>query len=151
MSNLNPKYKLFAEEYIQNGFKAKQAAISAGYSQRSAHVTATRLIKNADVLEYIKKRIRELLSETEQLTMRWVDRVTFIAFSDPNAMFNKHGDEYGVDYSNQLKALDLLAKYLALYSDIELKAAPEDPVKAMTKEQRRNRILELSAKLNGAR
>lgn len=105
------------------------------------------LLKKIEIKTQIKKRIKELLSQTEQLTMRWVDRVTEIAFSEPNELRDRDGDVYGYDHSNQLKALDLLAKYLSLYSDLDLKTPDQQKQRELSKEERRNRILELSKKM----
>jgi phage terminase small subunit len=42
---LTPKQERFVEAYLANNGNGTQAAIAAGYGQKSAHVTASRLIR----------------------------------------------------------------------------------------------------------
>ncbi len=51
---INEKQKKFCEEYIID-LNATKAAIRAGYSKRSAEVTASRMLRNANVATYIEK------------------------------------------------------------------------------------------------
>ena len=60
----NPQQQLFADYYLeQRKIDATKAAIRAGYTERSAHVTGSRLIRNVKVKNYIKKRESELVDE----------------------------------------------------------------------------------------
>ncbi|EAC2977331.1 terminase small subunit [Listeria monocytogenes] len=54
------KYKIFAKTYVMNGFNGKKAAITAGYSEKSAEVTASKLLRNAKVLEIIDAEMKML-------------------------------------------------------------------------------------------
>lgn len=59
--SLSPKHQLFVDKYLellpQDAHKAgTRAAIAAGYSERSAAVAATRLLKNDNVAAEIKAR-----------------------------------------------------------------------------------------------
>jgi phage terminase small subunit len=56
MSDLNAKQLVFLQEYMRNGGNGKQAAIYAGYSERSADVQASRMLKNDSVRTYLNKR-----------------------------------------------------------------------------------------------
>ncbi|WP_426429078.1 terminase small subunit [Staphylococcus equorum] len=56
---MNDKQKRFADEYIINGCNGKQAAITAGYSKKSAEALASRMLRNVKVSEYIAKRTKE--------------------------------------------------------------------------------------------
>lgn len=51
---LTPKQKRFCEEYLID-LNATQAAIRAGYSPKTAEQTASRLLRNVKVQEYIAK------------------------------------------------------------------------------------------------
>lgn len=51
---LDQRQSDFCVHYVQHG-KKKQAAIDAGYAERSAHVTASRLLKLAKVQDEIKR------------------------------------------------------------------------------------------------
>ena len=144
---LNAKQRLFVENYISNNFNGTQAAIAAGYSKKTAVKQASRLLTKEEVRNGIKKRIREVLSETETLTIKWVNKVTEIAFSDPIVITNKQGDPVTISHRDQLKALDLLAKYLSLYADLDIHFDRADEKKKINREERRERILKLTEKL----
>lgn len=55
MNKLSPKQEKFIKEYIKTG-NATQSYIKAGYSEKGADVSASRLLGNASV----KKRLEEL-------------------------------------------------------------------------------------------
>ena len=57
MSELRNQQKIFVEEYLKLRKKnATNAAINAGYSEKSASSQASQLLKNPKVLEYLKER-----------------------------------------------------------------------------------------------
>lgn len=56
--DLTDKQKKFAEAYFELS-KGTQAAIIAGYAEGSAHVEASRLLKNDKVREYIEELQKE--------------------------------------------------------------------------------------------
>lgn len=79
--NLTVKQKRFCQELIidDNG---KQAAIRAKYSERSAEVTASKLLSNAKVQEYVQK-LRDKRSERLEITAdRVLKELALIGFSD---------------------------------------------------------------------
>ncbi|MDR5801636.1 terminase small subunit [Caballeronia sp. LZ001] len=53
--SLTNKQRLFVEAYLVDG-KGKNAAVAAGYSQRTASIEANRLLKNPRVLAEIERR-----------------------------------------------------------------------------------------------
>lgn len=53
----------FADEYIRNGGNATQAAIKAGFSEKTARQQGCRLLTNANVSEYIAERQSQIDSE----------------------------------------------------------------------------------------
>ena len=55
---LTPKKQAFCEYYIQTQ-NATEAAKKAGYSEKTAYSQGSRLLKGADVAEYIKARMDE--------------------------------------------------------------------------------------------
>lgn len=56
MADLSPQHKRFADEYLID-LNGTQAAIRANYSEKSAAVTASRLLRNANIREYIDAEI----------------------------------------------------------------------------------------------
>jgi phage terminase small subunit len=64
---LTKKRRAFVEEYLIDR-NATQAAIRAGYSERTAYSQGSRLLKNVEVLAYIEQRQDELtMSASEAL------------------------------------------------------------------------------------
>lgn len=56
---LNPKQHAFVTKYLELGCGAK-AAVAAGYAPGSAHVTASRLLRRAKVLQELQERRAEI-------------------------------------------------------------------------------------------
>lgn len=62
---LTDQQKLFCKFYIESD-KIQESAIKAGYAESSAHVTASKLLKNAKIIEYIgflKCTVEEIFQE----------------------------------------------------------------------------------------
>lgn len=78
---LTDKQKRFCEEYLID-LNATQAAIRAGYSPKTAEQTASRLLRNVKVQEYIAKRQKELSRSTEVTQERVIKELALIAFSN---------------------------------------------------------------------
>lgn len=78
---LTDKQKRFCEEYLID-LNATQAAIRAGYSPKTAEQTASRLLRNVKVQEYIAKRQKELSMSTEITQERVIKELALIAFSN---------------------------------------------------------------------
>lgn len=78
---LTDKQKRFCEEYLID-INATQAAIRAGYSPKTAEQTASRLLRNVKVQEYIAKRQKELSRSTQITQERVIKELALIAFSN---------------------------------------------------------------------
>lgn len=64
---LTEQRKLFVDEYIKLKCKnAKQAAINAGYSEKSAQSQSSQILKDSEVSEYLEKRKSEISQELRQ-------------------------------------------------------------------------------------
>src|SRR5690625_1285887 len=57
MKKLTVKQKRFADNYIETG-NARQSAISAGYSERTASVIASENLTKPNILAYIDKQLK---------------------------------------------------------------------------------------------
>lgn len=79
--SLTAKQKRFCDEYLID-INATQAAIRAGYSPKTAEQTASRLLRNVKVQEYIAKRQKELSRSTEITQERVIKELALIAFSN---------------------------------------------------------------------
>lgn len=79
---LTPKQGLFVAEYLANGLNAKQAAISAGYSERSAEVEGCRLLGNAKVAAELKRKQGPRLKKLEITAERVLQELALMGFSN---------------------------------------------------------------------
>lgn len=83
--------KMFVEAYLANGGNATEAAVEAGYSQRSAGQQGSRLLKDVKISAAIQAR-RETLMGKYELTSEMVMRtiVQELIF-DPAKLYNEDG------------------------------------------------------------
>ena len=70
MSRLTPLQGRFVDEYLTD-LNGKQAAIRAGYSARSAEVTASRLLSNAKVAAAVAEA-QSKIAERNEVTQDWI-------------------------------------------------------------------------------
>lgn len=105
---MNARQKIFADEYIANGFKAPSAYKVAyvGSADSTANHTSYQLLKQPEIKEYIEQRRREIFEAQNVDAMRWVSEVCEIAFA-------QKGDEV-YNTSEKVKALAMIQKYLGL-------------------------------------
>lgn len=78
---LTEKQQLFCDEYLID-LNATQAAIRAGYSERTAAAQAARLLTNVKIQEYIQKRKQDRVERTEITQDRVLQELAVIAFSN---------------------------------------------------------------------
>lgn len=60
MADLRPQMMIFVTEYLKNGNNATQAAIAAGYSEKTASSQGSRLLKSVEVQQYLNKTEQNL-------------------------------------------------------------------------------------------
>ena len=134
---------LFAQEYVVDSH-GTNAAIRAGYAERSAHVMASQLLRNPNVSIWIAEA-QELKARSRNITVERVleefrriafaqttDMVTlkdgFVVIKDTASLTTeqksaisqirqKKDGELEVRFYDKQKALDSLAKYLGIFSD----------------------------------
>lgn len=102
---MTQKQKFFAENYLANGFNARDAYYSAfgenGNKQPSYPYT---LLKNKEISEYIQKRREEIYESLNIDATRVMQEIADIAFEPRNDK----------NVASKLKALELLSKNLSL-------------------------------------
>lgn len=87
---LTAQQREFVHHYMINGQNGKQAAISAGYSKRSAEATASRLLRHDNVSKAILN-IQQLAWEKMELTEeKVIQELAKVAFSDMRDLFNEN-------------------------------------------------------------
>jgi phage terminase small subunit len=78
---LTLKQKKFVDEYLID-LNATQAAIRAGYSEKTANRIASENLSKLDVQSYLQKRQKELQSHANITPEKVIDELAHIAFDD---------------------------------------------------------------------
>ena len=111
MDKLTPRQDSFCVHYTTIGSETyshgTKAALAAGYSESSAHVTATKLLKQ----EAIRNRIIELQAENMKRNLITVDKV--LADLEHDKLLAREHRQYGVAKG----CTELQGKYLAMFTD----------------------------------
>ena len=82
----------FVKAYIANGGKGGEAAVTAGYSEASAHVQASKLLKEPDVNRAIAERIQVSLgAEVDDKGECLIQEAKYIGLLDPARAFDDRG------------------------------------------------------------
>ena len=118
MANLTPKQQRFVEEYLID-LNATQAAIRAGYSERTANEQGSRLLANVSISEAIAEA-QEKLSNKAQVTVEMVVQ----------GLLNEAKDlSEGSTQSARVSAWAHLGKHLGMFKDkVEHSGDPNNPI-----------------------
>jgi phage terminase small subunit len=101
---MTPKQEMFIKEYLLD-LNATQAAVRAGYSEKSAMEIGYQLLRKTSVQEAIQKAVNERTRNVE-ITTEWIlQGIKDIA------------DNLDEQTKDRLKAFELLGKYLKLFTD----------------------------------
>ena len=106
---LTPKQRTFVNEYLVD-LNATQAAIRAGYAEKTATQNASRLLGNVNIQEAIQEA-RECREKARRITSEWIIAQVARIAEDPETQRR-----------DQLKALEMLGKYCGTW---EKKEDPE--------------------------
>ena len=124
MGNLSNQRLLFTKEYIVD-LNATQAAIRAGYSERTAKSQGQRLLTNVDVAAEIQI-LFDKRAEKVELNSEWVLRnlekvANRCMTAEPVMVKGDNGmeesGEYKFDSAGANKSLELIGKHLKLFTD----------------------------------
>ena len=144
MAGLNERQKKFGDEYLID-LNATQAAIRAGYSEKTSYSMGQRLLKNVEVAAYIEKRTKARIDRTqinqdfvltELMKIAMADGTNFATVGKRNRVTLtptdnltpeqrsavasvKKGAKGAVEVKtyDKLKALELLGKHLGMFKD----------------------------------
>lgn len=67
---LSNKQQAFVEAYLANGFNATQAALTAGYSEKTARSIGSENLTKPDISAAIQQRLAELTMSADEALMR---------------------------------------------------------------------------------
>lgn len=100
MESLTPKQQVFFTAFLSSN-NATQAAIAAGYSEKTAYSQGQRLLKNVEIQELLKQRV-ESLNITVDEVLKGVHAIA----TDTTAK-----------NSDRLKGYELLGKHLRMWGE----------------------------------
>ena len=90
-SELSDKQEAFCREYLID-FNATQAAIRAGYAEKSANMQGCRLLTNDNVSARISELSKNVIDNNEVTIERIIQEYANIAFLDPIEIFDENGN-----------------------------------------------------------
>lgn len=90
MENLTPKQKRFCDEYLVD-LNAKQAAIRAGYSKKTAESQGSTLLRNPKVTTYLQAKTKKIEDKLEISAERTLLEIARNAYTGAGAFFDNEG------------------------------------------------------------
>lgn len=105
MPKLTEKQKRFCEEYLID-FNATQAALRAGYSQKTAYSIGDENLRKPEIQSEIQALIKKRSERTGISADTVITELAKIAFSDTE-----------ITGKEKMKALELLGKHLGLFDN----------------------------------
>ena len=110
LQKLTRKQEQFCRIYVQNGFNAKNAAIEAGYSKKTAYSIGNENLNKPELKQYIEN-LQKPINEELELSAEWVQRKLKI-FSEATITdyFDLVEDKKTKTYHIKLKDLTKLPK-----------------------------------------
>lgn len=120
---LTEKQQRFADYYIELG-NATQAAIKAGYSEKTAKQTATENLSKPYLKHYIDERLEQLKSERVADSQEVLEFLTSILRGDKTeqvlkgvGMGEQEITDIEISAKDKIKAAELLGKRYALFTE----------------------------------
>ena len=126
MTELKKQYELFCQEYVVD-YNGTQAAIRAGYKEKSARQQASRLLASEEVLTRIselqKDQLDRLALSQDYVVLQLLETYkccrepTPVMRYDPSTGEMEETGTYQFDSKGALRALELIGKHLGMFSD----------------------------------
>lgn len=126
MMALKDKKKLFADHYLVL-LNATEAAVKAGYSEKTAYSQGSRLLKDVEVHAYIEEkqqvRAEKLSVDADWVLKRLMEISDRCMTAEPVVEFNpetrqmEESGEYKFDSTGANRATELIGKHLGMFKD----------------------------------
>lgn len=120
---MTAKQKRFCQEYLID-LNATQAAIRAGYSEKTAYSVGQRILKNVEVKKYIAEQLEQIKNEKIADAQEVLEYLTSVMRGEQKEqvplMMIDGGQtlvEKGISAKDRLKAAELLGKRYALFTE----------------------------------
>lgn len=108
--------KAFIEAYLSNGGNVTQAALAAGFAEKSAASQGSRLLKNAKVQQELDSRTADIAQKLELNTENVLRSLAQAVFFDPRKLYAENGDlkpitELDDDTAQALAGFDIYEEF----------------------------------------
>lgn len=125
MAKLTDKQELFAREYLKD-LNATQAAIRAGYSEKTAQVQSSRLLSNVMVQQYVSELAKERNNRVGidvDYVLRQAVKLHERCMQEVEPLTDRRGDEltdedgktiFGFDAKGAVAALKLIGEHVTV-------------------------------------
>lgn len=87
---MNNKQQIFVSAYLKD-LNATSAAITAGYSAKTAYSQGQRLLKHVEVKTAIQQKLAKMFGKFEVSEQRTIEEIARIAFADIRKIFDETG------------------------------------------------------------
>lgn len=157
---LKPQQVRFVRELLANGGNQQEAAIRAGYSERSAATTANRLLKNEKVLAYKRACARQIYSQlgltTEQIGLHIYEIFERCMAAKPHLVWDSDAHDWvpdgtwTFDAKGATRAMELLGKMSGAFRERVEVSGSVEMTQPMSMAEKQKRLSELLGMQNGA-
>ncbi len=118
--SLTPKQQRFVAEYLVN-LNATQAAVRAGYSEKTAYSVGHENLKKPEVAAAIQEAM-EVRSQRTEIAQDWILeqlKLVYEASIEARPVYDKNGKEKGFSFNPAAanRALELLGKHQGMFAD----------------------------------
>jgi phage terminase small subunit len=144
---LNKRQKLFVRYYVSSGMVATQAAIKAGYSEKTARTQGCALLTNQYIKDAIQSHVHDLLTDTENLSVKWLQQTMAIAGFDIRKAVS--WDKDGVEFIDSSTLDDQTAFAIQEVSMIETEGEKSSNRNIKVKAYDKTKALDLLGKFLG--
>lgn len=116
MAELNAKQSRFVAEYLVD-LNATQAAIRAGYSERTAYAQGQRLLKHDEIRRAVNEANQKRQKRTEITQDRVLEELGRLAFSDIRRLYDENGsllrpEDWPDDVAASVASMEVVTKNL---------------------------------------
>lgn len=84
--------KLFLDAYLANGRNATQAAITAGFSPKTARAQGCKLLTHTDIVKTLAEATARIEAISGLSVERTLQEIARVAYQDPRRLYDEHGN-----------------------------------------------------------
>ncbi|MEW6508845.1 MAG: terminase small subunit [Bacteroidota bacterium] len=100
-NEISEKQRIFINEYLKD-LNGKQAAIRAGYSVKSAKVTASRMLTNDNLRNELSKRLKEIYDNYKNDQEKIIRELAVVGFSRMTNYMTVHKEGIRIKDSDEI-------------------------------------------------